>query len=199
MSDTYNNIEIKKHNFLENIYGTLFYPTETFEKLKQSPPILQALGIVVTVSILNPLINSSFLDDSNLGWFIYGLFSAGVSGIIKWVFFAVFVEALASIFKKGGNFKKFLTLSAFALIPWVFIGPANLLKTGGILSSLFGILFGLTIWIWATVLTIFAVMKSYEISSGRILIFITVPFIGAIIFFSWIAGFFSTLFQILIP
>ncbi len=197
MSDTYNNIEIKKYDFFENIYGTLFYPTKTFEELKQSPPILQALGIVIAISILKPLINSSFPDNSNLGWFIYGLFSAGISGIIKWVFFAAFVEALASIFKKGGNFKKFLTLSAFALIPWIFIGPVALLKTGGIFASLIGILFGLTIWIWATVLTVFAAMKAYEISSGRVLILIAVPFIGVIIFLSWVAGFFSTLFQIL--
>lgn len=187
----------QKQDFFETIYGVLFYPNETFDDLKHDPPILQALGIVIAVSILNPLISSSSGPDQSLGWFVFILFNAGISGLIKWVFFAAFVEALASIFKKGGQIKVFLTLSAFALLPWIFIGPVSLLKTGGIFTSLIGIIFGLAIWLWTTVLTIFAAMKAYEISSGRILLLVSAPFIGGVIFFNWIIGFFSTLIQLL--
>ncbi|HSA06832.1 MAG TPA: Yip1 family protein [Candidatus Gastranaerophilales bacterium] len=197
MNDAYINTDIKKQDFFETIYGALFYPRQTFEEIRQNPPIIHALGIVILISVLNPIINASFLNNQNLGWFVYSLFSAGLGGIIKWVFFAAFIEALASIFRKGGNFKIFLALSAFALLPWVFIGPVTLLKSGGILTGLIGILFGIAIWVWSTVLTVFAVMKSYEISSGRVLLLISIPLIGAVIFFNWIIGFFTTLTQIL--
>ena len=197
MNDSYTSVEPQKCDFFEKIYGVLFYPNETFEDLKQNPPIVEALGIVIAISILNPVINSSLLTTKSLGWFVFNLFGAGFGGIIKWLFFAAFIEALASVFKKGGKYKIFLTLSAFALVPWVFIGPVTLLKTGGIFASLLGILFGLAIWIWTTALTIFAAMKTYEISSGRVLLLVSIPFIAGILFFNWIIGFFSTLVQIL--
>jgi len=194
MNETYTST--KHRDFFENIYGTLFYPNDTFDELKQDPPILEALGIVVAISILTPLINMSVPTTQNIIFFIYILFTAAISGIIKWVFFAAFVEAVASIFKNGGKMKQFLTLSAFALLPWIFIGPVTLLKTGGIFASLLGILFGLAIWIWTTLLTILAAMKAYEISSGRVLLLVAIPLIGCIIFFNWIVGFFETLMQI---
>lgn len=197
MNDVYTNTNEKKRDFFETIYGVLFQPNETFEELKKDPPILEALGVVIVISILGPILDLSFPTAKNLPLFIFFLFNAGFFGIIKWVFFAAFVEAVAAIFKKGGKIKIFLTLSAFALVPWIFIGPVSLLKTGGLLSSLIGILFGLAIWVWTTVLTIFAAMKAYDISSGRVLLLIVIPFIGVILFFNWMAGFFKTLFQIL--
>ncbi len=197
MNDIYTNTNERKYDFFETVYGVLFYPGKTFDELKENPPIMQALVIVAVISILNPLINFSFPASQNPGWLIFILFSAGISGIVKWFFFAAFVEALACIFKKGSKFKNFLTLSAFALLPWIFIGPVSLLKTGGIFAGFTAILFGLVIWIWTTVLTVFAAMKSYEISSGRVLLLIAIPFIGGIIFFNWIIGFFETLVQIL--
>lgn len=197
MNETYNNINEKNNDFLENIYGTLFYPRETFERLKQTPPIIEALFLVVAISLIKPFIEASFFKDQNLTWFIFDLFKAGFGGIIKWLFFAAFIEGVASVFKNGGNYKTFLALSAFALIPWIFMGPVFLFKTGGILAALLGILSGIAIWIWTTILTILAIMKAYNVSSGRILLLLSIPFLGGIIFFNWMIGFFSTLFEIL--
>ncbi len=197
MNDTYTDTEHKKYDFLERIYGTLFYPRETFEELKKSPPVIEALAIVIAVSILTPLINTPPPSSQAMGWFIFTLINAGISGIIKWLFFAAFVELIAAIFKRSGHFKTFITLSGFALLPWIFIGPITLLKTGGIIAGLTGVLAGLAIWLWATILTIFAAMKTYEISSNRVLLLVIIPFLGGIIFFNWIIGFFETLIQIM--
>jgi len=199
MNDIYDNADAKKNDFFEDVYGVLFCPKETFGRLRQNPPIIEALAIVVAVSVLSPLINASFTDVQSLNWFVFSLFSVSFTGIIKWVFFAAFVEGLASIFKKGGKdkFKALLALSGFALLPWLFIAPVTLLKTGGILFSLLGVLAGIAIWIWTTILTIFAAMKVYDISSGRILLLLAVPFIGGIVFFNWIIGFFTTLTKLL--
>ena len=198
MNEVYN-AEIKKNDLLEDIYGALFSPRETFEKLRENPPMLEALGIVIAVSVLNPLISSTLAGGQSLNWLVFNLFNAAFAGVIKWVFFAAFVEGLAAIFKKGGKerFKAFLALSGFALLPWIFLGPITLLKTGGIFFTLIGVLAGIAVWVWTTILTIFAAMKAYNISSGRILLLLAVPFIGGIIFFNWIVGFFSTLTRLL--
>lgn len=191
------NIEPKTNDFFENLYGILFQPTETLEHLKQNLQIREALVIVVAISILEPVLNASLWDGRSLNMFVFTLFNAGFMGLFKWLFLAAFIEGLASIFKKGGNFKTFLVLSAFALTPWILIGPVTLLKTGGILFKLLGILTGIAVWAWTTILTIYAAMKSYDISSGKILLLLAVPFFGGILCINWVIGFFTTLIKMM--
>jgi len=178
--------------FLENVYGALFYPSETFERLKQNTNLIISLAIVIAISIISPLLNVANLN----AWSFFNIISAAFSGIIKWAFFAFFIEMIASIFKRGGRLEVFLTLSAFALLPWIFMGPIALFKTGGLLTGIIGVLAGLGVWIWTTILTLFAIIKAYDLSSERILLFIFVPVLGGIVFLDWLVGFFSTLARI---
>ncbi len=175
--------------FLENFYGTLFSPGETFERLKADPPIVTALVIVALISMLNMFLHADIVTP----FMAFGLVSAAFVGIIKWAFFAFFIEITASVFSRGGRLEVLLALSAFALLPWVLLGPVSLFKTGGTLAALLGVLIGFGVWIWTTVLTLFAVMKAYELSSERLLLLIFVPLFGFIIFFDWVVGFFSTM------
>lgn len=178
---------------LENIYGTLFYPSQTFEKLRQNPALFTALAIVALISALDPLISA---DTVAVG-LAFALVWAVFTGVLKWSFLALFLEVLASIFKKGGKIEIFLTLSAFALLPWLFMGPIMLFKAGGAFTAVIGILSGVAIWIWTTILTLFAVSKAYELSSERVLLLLFIPFLGSVIVFDWAIGFFSTLTGIL--
>lgn len=185
------------NNFLDNFYGVLFSPDETFDKLKENPPFFQGFLIILFVSILSPLLNfKGIYGTSSLILFIFGLMGAIFISISSWLSFAFFLEILASIFKQSGKFKEFLTLSAFALIPWLFLGPVELFKTGGIIGKLFGIVFGLIIWLWIIVLVIKAVMKTYQLSFGRVLLIIILPSLGNFLAFYWFITLFSTLFQI---
>lgn len=180
------------NEFLNNFYGALFKPDETFDNLKENPHLVQSFGIVVFVSILSPLLK---ISPSALQ--IFGLINAAFWGLFSWVFFGMFLEVIAGIFKKGGKLKVFLCLSAFALLPWIFLAPANLFKAGGLLFKTVGILVGLAIWLWSTVLTASAIMKTYEISPARVVTFILIPSLGGILSLYWFFGFFSTLFQII--
>jgi len=175
--------------FLENFYGTLFYPGETFEKLKSDPPIVTAAVIVALISMLNTFLHA----DTVTLFMAFGLVSAAFWGIIKWAFFAFFIEITAGVFNRGGKLEIMLVLSAFALLPWLLLGPVSLFKAGGVFAALVGILAGFVVWIWTTVLTLFAVMKAYELSSERLLLLIFVPLFGFIIFLDWVVGFFSTM------
>jgi len=186
------------NDFLDNIYGILFSPKETFDKLIQNPPIFQGFIIVLLVSIISPLVNFEFCESIKCIFLLgFKIFSSAFIGVVSWLFFASFIEIVASVFKQPGRIKEFLTLSAFALFPWVFIAPVELVKSAGILGNVFGILFGFVIWLWVTVLTFIAVMKTYSLSFGRTVILLTLPFFAGFLAFNWIVGFFVTLFNIL--
>jgi hypothetical protein len=195
MQETYENQ--KENTILENIYGTIFYPSETFERLRVNPPIIEGLIITVFVSILGPLINTPLSENTNTFLFVNGILTAGVWGVIKWLSFGGFVELIANVFKNGGKIKSFLTLFGYALLPWIFLGPASLLKAGGILPALIGVLMGIGIWLWSTVLIILAIMKSYQITSGRVMMMILIPSMGGIISLIWFIDFIVTLIQIM--
>ena len=182
--------------FFDNFYGTLFKPSETFDSLKETPHLLQGFIIVVFISILSPVLQFSINLGSNVFIQGFSLINSSFWGLLSWLFFASFLEIIASIFKRGGKTKIFLCLSAFALLPWIFLAPASLFKTGGLLFKALGIMIGLASWLWSTLLTAFAIMKTYDISAPRVITFILIPFFGGILGFYWFVGFFMTLIQI---
>lgn len=175
--------------FLENVYGTLFSPGETFERLKQNTNLITGLLVVILISAIKPLLNITSIS----AIMSFGVMSAMFFGIIKWFVFAFFIEMIACAFQKGGRIESFLTLSAFALLPWMFLAPVALFKTGGILTGLLGVFVGIGLWIWATILILFAIVRAYEISSERVLLLIVAPLLGGLIALDWIVGFFTTL------
>jgi len=185
-------------NFLDNVYGTLFCPDETFEKMRENPPIFQGFLIVILISILKPLLDLD-LGDEKLGllWFGVNMFNSIFFGVSSWLSFAFFLELVASIFGQAGKIKTFLTLFAFALMPWIFAAPIELFKIDGAFTKIIAMFLGLFIWLWVIVLVIVAIIKSYQLSFGRTLALIIVPFLGSFLVLYWFIGFFSTLFQIL--
>jgi len=185
------------NKFFDNFYGVLFKPSETFDKLKENPNLIQGFIIVVLISILSPVL--SFSINSAQNPLVQGLelINASFWGLLSWLFFASFLEVIAGIFKKGGKTKIFLCLSAFALLPWIFLAPASLFKTGGLLFKFTGVIIGLASWLWSTILTAYAIMKTYDISPQRVITFILIPFLGGLLSFYWFFGFFTTLIQII--
>jgi len=65
------------------------------------------------------------------------------------------------------------------------------------LGQILGILLGLGIWLWVTILIFMAVIKTYEFSVEKALALLMIPFFGGTLAFYWIMGFFSSLVQIL--
>jgi len=184
------------NDFLENFYGTFFTPSETFEKLKQEPKLVQSFLIVIFISSLTPLMNISAGNGFSAIYSWLKVFNAPFVGILSWLFFTFFIEIMAIVFQKGGKTKTLLCLTAFALLPWVFIAPVSLLKTGGMFLKTLAILISLVCWLWSSLLTAFAVIKTYEISPQKIIILSIIPLCGMVICYFWIYGFFKTLIQI---
>lgn len=182
------------NNFFENFYETLFCPNKAFDRLKELKPVAQAFLIVIFISALNNLLNYDPKEGVISIFFLgFGILGSAISGLLSWLFFAVFIDMIARVFKYPPRLKEFLTLSGFALIPWIFLGPVNLFKTAGFGLEALGVLFNLIIWLWVTVLVFKAVMKTYELTFGRVVILLTIPFLGGFIAFNWFIGFISTL------
>lgn len=184
------------NDFLDNFYGILFSPVITFDKLKENQPLFQSFLIILFVSILGSVLNFKPTTEGII-WLGLGIIIKAFIGIISWLFLAFFLDIIASVFKNSGKIKAFLTLSAFALIPWMFLGPVELFKTGGILGHFLSILLGLAIWLWVIVLTVIAINKAYDLSFGRTLVLLLIPFLGGCLALYWTLGFFTTLSQLL--
>lgn len=193
MNDVIHNGVNAKSSFSENFYATVFEPSGAFEQLKANPRLGQAIGVVAIVSSLNTLLN--FSPDGVLSVFllVFSVLAAAIGGLISWVFFAGFVNLLAVIFREKGNFEEFICLSAFALLPWVFLAPIELLKSGGTVLQAFGGLLGLAVWLWTVLLMGLAVAKSYNLPYPKAFLLLAVPLIAGVIGFSWMVGFFTTL------
>jgi hypothetical protein len=185
-------------NFLDNFFGVLFSPDETFDNLRENPPLSKGFYIVIFISLLQPLLDLELTGGKlSLLWFGLKVFGSIFFGILSWLFFAFFIDAVANIFCQSGKIKTFLTLFAFALVPWMFMAPIELLKTGGVIEGIMGVFLGFFVWLWVIILTIKAIIKSYQLSFGRTLVLITIPFMGSFLALYWISIFFSTLFHIL--
>jgi len=185
-------------NFADNFYGVLFNPSETFDKLMENPKLIQSFVIVIFVSILSPILNIYADNSGKSAIAAFQMLNSAIWGGISWLFFVSFMEILAGIFKQNGKRKILLCLTGFALLPWIFLAPASLLKTGGILFKTIGILMGLGCWLWSTLLTAYAVVKAYNISPARAVTLILIPALGGVLAVYWIIGFFTTLLGLLI-
>jgi len=186
------------NGFFDNFYGTFFDPDKTFENLKNNPALFQGFLIVLFISSIGPLLSfdyfHGFMSVIVLGLF---MFFAVFGGIFSWILLAVFLDAVARIFKQSGKIRVFLTLSSFSLLPWLLLAPVQLLKTAGTVGQLFGIVLGLLIWVWVGLLFILSVIKAYELSITRALILVALPFFASILSFYWFISFFSTIINIL--
>jgi hypothetical protein len=183
-------------NFLYYFYGTLFTPEKAFGELKENPPIVHSVAIIILISMLKVLLYSDTSVADNP--FLYGttlLFSA-FWGIIGWLFFAGFFEVVATVFDKGGRYKTLLVLSAYALLPCIFFAPVEIFKMLDSSVQTGGVFLGIIVWIWSMSLQFYAILKTYELSLGKTAIFVFIPSLAWFICFNWFVGFFTSLGQI---
>lgn len=182
-----------KKIFLNNFYGTLFTPVKTFEELKQTQPLVSAIVIVILVSMLKIFLNSKSITFNNPLMYGSNLFLSAFSGLISWLFFAGFFELSARIFDRGGKYKTMLILSAFAMLPWIFLGPVALFKMIDTSGAAGGMFLGFLVWIWVIGLQIYAILKTYNLNIGKTVLFIIIPFLGWFVFLNWFVIFFVTM------
>lgn len=188
-------------HFLDIFYNILFHPVTEFRLIAREPRpknrwLFYGLSMVLLVSALAPIID--FMGHGgNPAELAIQIPVHIIAGLVFWLVMGLIVSSLAYTFTGASSLKAFLTLSAYATTPWIFLLPLSLFKSSlGLAGAFMGIFGGLLVWFWSVVLFGMAVGITYRLSTEKILIVVLMPFIMTTVFFFWIAGFFSNIIQL---
>jgi len=175
-------------NFLENVYGILFDPKNTIEKLIETQPIWQAFSILFALSVVSALlgIKTGFHSTYDVVFFLLNILYFLFSSVFIWFTLAGFFELTARIFREENNFKALLSLIGFSLIPWIFVAPLMLIQINIPLVIISTIL-EITVWLWSIVLVFMSVKQLYKLSVKKTLLFFVLPLLGALVIINWIS------------
>jgi hypothetical protein len=184
-------------SFFENFYGTLFCPSKTFDEMAETPVFIQGLLTIIIISALKPMTDYSIqINSQEIAWLALKIFFSAFGAISLWLLVAVLIQIAAKFFDRESKIKNILTLTAFSLLPQIFIAPIELLKNGGSGGYLLGVLLGIAVQIWTIYLLFLAVTKVYNVTTAKALALSTIPLLGSILFFNWTINFFSSLYTV---
>ncbi len=159
--------------FLEDIYGALFTPTQTFTSLRSHPSII---GGLCAISIPN------ILECLRTGKSPLQIPASLIVALAGWLVFAILLQRLAMVFQRSDHLvdlRVLLTLTAFGSLPWIFIGPA--LSLGGQLGSILALLVMLWFLIWQIRATAIAI----DVRIERLLLLVPLAIAGGVIAIIW--------------
>lgn len=178
--------------FLENIYGILFSPQKTIEKIIETQPVWQAFSIIVILSIASAILGqkTGFAGMYDFIFFLGNILAVFFSSLIIWFTLAGFFEITARIFIDENNFKKLLSLMGFALLPWILTAPLMLLKIN-LPLIITSIILEILVWIWSIALVFLSVKQVYNLSTKKTFLFFIMPILGTIVTINWISQFFA--------
>jgi hypothetical protein len=185
-------------NFLQNIYGILFEPQKTIDRLIETKPVLQAFIILMILSLASAILSHKTGFDSTYDvlFFVANILAIFISSLIIWVTISGFFEVTARIFSDESHFKELLSLIGFALLPWILTAPLLLVKVNVPLIITSTIL-EIIVWAWSIALIFFSIKKVYNLSTAKTWLFFFMPVLGAIVTINWISqlvAIFTTIF-----
>lgn len=159
--------------FLDDIYGALFTPTQTFRGLKLQPSIVEGLGAIAIPNVLECFrTNQSPLE----------IPQTLIGALAGWLIFAILIQRLAKVFQRSDDqvdLKVLMTLTAFGSLPWIFIGPA--LSLGGELGSILA----LFVMLWFLIWQVRAVSIAIDVPSERLLLLVPLAIAGGFVAIIW--------------
>jgi hypothetical protein len=156
--------------FLEDIYGALFTPAQTFASLRSHPPIVSSICTIVLVNCLESI---------RTGKKPLQIVLAIVTALIGWLIFALLLQRLATVFHRQVEINVLLCLTAFGSLPWIFIGPA--LSLGGE----FGTTMALFVLLWFTIWQVWAASVAIGISIWQLALLVPLAIAGGFTAIIW--------------
>lgn len=182
---------ITHKEYFENIYEILFSPFDFFKRDNLTISIRQAAGTVLWVSLFT-IIGQAIADKSifNNMFFVLMLVFKLSCVLIAWTLTGIFLEYIAKIFSRECGLNTVLFYTSFALVPYIFFAPLDVIKKAGDFGYTVGAIAQMFLYLWIIVLYAYAIKKSYNISIARSFMMILLPFIGTFFAISWAIGFF---------
>ena len=183
---------ITHKEYFENIYDILFTPFEFFKRNDLTVSLRQAAGTVLWVSLFTIIGSAIASGEIFNNLFISFLIICKIFIIlVAWTFTGLFLEYIAKIFSRECGLNTVLFYTSFAMVPYIFFAPLDVLKKSGDAGYTIGTIAEMFLYFWIIILYVNAIKKSYNISIARSFMMILLPFIGTFFAISWAIGFFT--------
>ncbi|MBR6163028.1 hypothetical protein IKQ26_03935 [bacterium] len=175
--------------YLENVFNLIFSPIKFFNGEEITVSTRQALGTVVLVSAFT-VFGNGIADKSVFEPFFPFTFFFIIIGIaILWFLTGLFIEFIAKIFSNENRLNKILFYTSFAMIPYIFFAPLDVLKKSGEMFYTVGVIAETLLYLWIIVLYAMAIKKAYQISIARAFMMLSLPFISVFFALTWAISF----------
>jgi hypothetical protein len=189
-------------SFLDVAYGVLFSPGRLFVSVKtegtehRNRLLSHGLLMVVIISLLGAVYSpfTKTLDDI-LPQGLWGIFS----GIVWWLFTAVLFAVASYSLGGTGRLQTTLTLTAFAMWPWVLLPVLMLFQeSASIWGSFVAVAGQLVLWVWSGLLFLLAIKMTYTLNWPRVLLLMGVPLLMGWLALGWFTGFVSLMLRLVL-
>ena len=174
---------------IDNVYGVLFEPVNTFRYLKDNKPYGQAILLLILVLLISTFFqiaqlknNSAVMPENFANGIILFSIMGAVMSVLGIFFLSSFVSLLSEIFWGKANAGGVLTVTCFASLPSVLAAPLAYASTI-IGFEWIGIILSLLIAIWVFILQLLGIREALEISTGRAVLLFFMPLITIVLIF----------------
>ncbi len=180
--------------FLEVVYGVLFEPVKTMQKVAQKPPLLTTLLVVTLLSLLSATtgfltFTRAFGGGSGANDIFppihllvpIGVVAGFVFSYVKWFGGSAILHLIADLLGGRGRVKGVFAAVGLAGLPHILLVPFQLLGYRYGLQSLpvSALLFlvGLTVWVWSSIILIIGLRETHHFSTGRAVTVFIIPYL----------------------
>jgi len=184
-------------SLVDLIYGILFAPAATFQKISARPPLSHAFIIFTAVTLIGTLIsvwappvspNLPEMPPEMVGMMTsmmpyFGLLGA-VFAFMNWFILTGIFQLFSEFLGGRGTALGVFTVLGVAELPNVFIGPISLLTTiigNSFLTTFLTVSSGLLIFVWQVILIIIGLREVQGYSTGRALVTVLAPVVVLLI------------------
>ncbi|AEF95476.1 hypothetical protein Desca_2658 [Desulfotomaculum nigrificans CO-1-SRB] len=191
--------------YYEIIYGILFDPVKTMQRIAQNPPLGATLIIVTLLSLaglLADLYTSAHAAPAHIGlttglplrqamMLSEALRAAApvlaVIGVIfyfvKWFFYSALLHLLAELYGGRGEAKTVFVIYGLASLPGVFLIPLKVLAALAVPAAATGIdtVGGFIVLIWGIILLAIGLKEAHNFTTGKALLVIFTPVVAVIV------------------
>lgn len=191
------NIKRQPPGFLELVYGVLFEPVVTFQRVVQQLPLGQTILIFTLVNVIVCVLNA-FLAPHFIGYQETGRLAmltkamapalAGAGLLFqyaKWFVYSALLHLLAELLGGRGRAVGVWVIAGLASLPAIFLAPVELLLflcgVTGFILSLLTYLLGFVVLVWGAVLLVIGLRQEHGLSTGRAVTVVFLPVGAALI------------------
>ena len=188
--------------FLELVYGVLFEPGKTMERVVLRPPLGMTLLIVTILSLLGAtmgLLTASRALDESFSAAVVGQFLPALQamapfaiilgllwGYVKWFGYSAIIHLAADLLGGRGSARGVFAVTGLAGLPAIFMVPLQFLAywigTGNMAATVLLGLAGLAVGIWSIILLVIGLKQAHALSTGRSLLVVLSPVLVLVVF-----------------